>query len=361
VKLFSHFQGKLMELRRSPSRDLVEGMLEDLKEFLRNLGDGIDDDFFTAFAYRADGSLYGDLWRMLPDATWKIFTTLQERRDGRKDWIKDAVQHASQLERHRRARVKALHSPSAAQEVHSKVDGCACDEKWSAWVWFGALPRKTPFAGCSQPPSEGRISGVSADWAGFCKVHQLRHSLVKCREKFAQCDPGDQQGQTQNLYRIWRAGDISLEQVTLPLLQMDGFLHLDIRSARADFCTPNFAPLLIERNWYWSMNSWIPWELKRTTCWGARLHPPGASVLVTRCSRRGTDEKAEADVEWEIIGKVYLVSYYNTWGTSDGDMLQSWFDGSWASESWADKGWLNVADGWLVCGRSRRRRRRPRR
>jgi len=343
-------------------RQQVEGMIDILDRFLgrvgRRFGGQLDDDFFSGFAYRSDGSLYGQLWRSLPDSASKIHATVRDRAEGRKNWIKDSVVFKAYLGKHRRARVQAISSAPPPPEIPAKASGCVCKEKWSVWVWRW-LPIKRSFKGCGSFPVGYSMSGVKGNvsaWPGFCRVQQKRHTLARCRHKFAACDPSQTRDERPT-YRIWRSSAMVPEQVYLPLVQMDFFFHISARNSRADFCTPNFAPLMIQQEWYWSAYNWIPYELRRSSCAGARLHPPGASILITRCAHSGGKNKPNAVnlKEWQIVGTFYMVSYYNTWGTGDGDLMKDWFTGSWTGgasagkwgsiEALSSSAWTTQADG----------------
>ncbi|CAJ1393291.1 unnamed protein product [Effrenium voratum] len=175
-------------------------------------------------------------------------------------------------------------------------------------------------------------------WPSWVTRDELRAAQGfhrNCEQKYAACDPKAERVKPK--FMIYRSTDIlRADPVRLPLLQMDLHLHVDFRNRRADFCTPNFAPIMLDTNWHWSTFNWLPFDLRRSVCFGARIHPPGVSVQVTRCSHSGfgTMKKQTHSVEWSFTGVAYLISHYNTWGTGDGDMTQSWFGGS---QNWGQK------------------------
>jgi hypothetical protein len=331
VSTFKAMQAHLASLRKSPHRGLVNDMVLEVTRFLKSLDEGLDDDFFTAFAYIREGSLYGDLWESLPQAATTIVATLEERTKTRRSWVEESISQKSRLTTGRRARIRR--PVEEESEIPTAIDGCVCQDTWSGWQWRMGLPHRVYLDGCSTAEDAGgAISGLPFDAAevpGFCRVKQKKMSLVMCRDTFARCDPKVTKD-TRPTYSIWRAGHSNTfhrsQLVKLPLVQVDVFMNFDLRNFRGDYCTPNFAPLLIKYNYHYSAFSWSPWEVRRTNCLGARLHPPGVSLLLVRCQRGSGDT---VSVEWELVGSAYLIAYYNTWGTSDGDMMESWFTGSW--------------------------------
>ncbi|CAK0802000.1 unnamed protein product [Prorocentrum cordatum] len=344
VGTFKALQAHLASLRRSPHRGLVNDMMLEVTRFLKSLDDGLDDDFFTAFAYLRDGSLYGDLWESLPQAATTIVATLEQRTKTRRSWVEESISQKSRLTTGRRARIRKPEPEES--EIPTAIDGCVCEASWSGWQWSAGLPRRVYLDGCASNVSISGLPFDAAEVPGFCRVRQKRMSLVICRDTFARCDPKVLKD-TRPTYSIWRAGHSNAfhrsQLVKLPLVQVDVFMNFDVRNFRGDYCTPNFAPLLIlQYNYHWSAFSWSPWEVRRTNCLGARLHPPGVSLLLVRCQRGSGDA---VSVEWELVaekenrvGSAYLIAYlvafggpadYNTWGTSDGDMMESWFTGSW--------------------------------
>lgn len=335
---------QLASLKNKPTKANVEHMIKIVEAFLLDLNKDIDDDFYTGFGYGLDGKLFGDLWRSLADVSTRISSTIQDRQAVRTEWIKDTILYTAELKRMRRVRVKSkdIMDPD---EIPTSADGCVCENKWTAWLTFWILPTRREFDGCVKL-RKGSLLGASDDvtkWDGVCRAKQKRRSLVTCEQTFARCDPAVTVDRRPK-YSITNNNGVFQQNVELPILAFDMFMAFDMQDWRSDICTPNTAPLLIERSWYWNTLSWQPWEVKRSSCVSARIHPPGANVLITRCSHAGSDLSPENTVEWTVIGTFFLVSYYNVWGTTDGDFVASWLDMSWAKNIMAS-GFPGILDG----------------
>jgi hypothetical protein len=352
VRVFSGLQESLSELMRDPTNqrtyDEIERSVHGFVESLRDSTE-LDKDFLTAFAYKSDGTLYGDLWASLRDSGAKIVASLGERSRANRNWIAESIRDQALLEKGRRMRVRSPQKPKP--EIPTTAEACVCRESWTAWMW-NVVPYNSAFRGCAPFPDGGRPSfskGVdTSGWKGFCRTQKKRASLQECAQKWAPCDPS-LTNDTRPEFRIWRKGGQDLasrDSVTLPLVQTDLYITFQSISSRADICTPSFAPLLVKATRSWSTASWVPWELRKSNCFAARLHPPGVSVLIMRCNhgkmapgkKLATTPKS---VEWQVVITVYLVSYSNVWGTSEGDSTKSFFDGSWQGAA-ADKGFPGV-------------------
>jgi len=342
---YSLIQQTLKDLAKVPTKALMQYMVSTVEGYVRHLSQGaksmlMDNDFYKAFSYRKDGSLVGRLWSNLPSALSEIAATLQNRQEGRKQWITESIAYRSKLKTARRGRVRELEKNKT--RIPSEEEGCVCEEKWSAYEWTDdTFPRSVTNEGCVKPEghrwlfSKGNSSGV-------CKAKQDSVSFEKCKSKYAACDPEASPVRPQ--FQIWRSADVlHADPVRLPLLQLDLYMHVDIRNRRADFCTPNFAPIMLDTNWHWSTSSWLPYDLRRSVCFGARIHPPGVSLAVTRCEHKGMGiKRSSKSTEWSLTGVAYLISHYNVWGTGDGDMTHSWFAGgdNWGSKAMST-GWPN--------------------
>ncbi|CAJ1416751.1 unnamed protein product [Effrenium voratum] len=259
------------------------------------------------------------------------------RQESRKLWITESIVFRGKLKKARRLRVREIQANQT--QILSAVEGCSCLERWSFFLWKRLRPKHLAFTGCAED-TDGLSTNLGVNmtgspYDGVCQVQQDKHSVLNCEQKYAACDPKAERVKPK--FMIYRSTDIlRADPVRLPLLQMDLHLHVDFRNRRADFCTPNFAPIMLDTNWHWSTFNWLPFDLRRSVCFGARIHPPGVSVQVTRCSHSGfgTMKKQTHSVEWSFTGVAYLISHYNTWGTGDGDMTQSWFGGS---QNWGQK------------------------
>ncbi|CAL1171977.1 unnamed protein product [Cladocopium goreaui] len=337
---------KLARLSMDPTKAMVDEILKVLYDFLRRVQQGgknfyLDDDFYKAFGYRKDGSLFGKLWSNLPSALTEIAATLQTRKDTRTQWITESIAFRSKLKSARRMRVRELENDR--KTIATEVEGCICQEQWTAYKWRKLMPQLETFSGCVENSDQQSLKFVknSSSWKGFCKTKRDMYSAVttQCGVKFAECDPEAESKKPK--FQIWRSADV-LRAVRLPLLQLDLYLHIDLRNRRADFCTPNFAPLMLDSNTHWSMSNWLPYDLRRSGCFGARIHPPGFSLQLTRCRHRALGSSKKVTTEWSMTGVAYLVSHYNVWGTGDGDMTRTWFGGG---ENWgaaaASQGWPN--------------------
>lgn len=339
---------KLARLSMDPTKAMVDEILKVLYDFLRRVEQGgknfyLDDDFYKAFGYRKDGSLFGKLWSNLPSALTEIAATLQTRKDTRTQWITESIAFRSKLKSARRMRVRELENDR--KTIATEVEGCICQEQWTAYKWRKLMPQLETFSGCVENSDQQSLKFVknSRSWKGFCKTKRDMYSAVttQCGVKFAECDPEAESKKPK--FQIWRSADVlRAEPVRLPLLQLDLYLHIDLRNRRADFCTPNFAPLMLDSNTHWSMSNWLPYDLRRSGCFGARIHPPGFSLQLTRCRHRALGSSKKVTTEWSMTGVAYLVSHYNVWGTGDGDMTRTWFGGG---ENWgaaaASQGWPN--------------------
>merc|ERR1719394_1807824 len=93
VELFERFSVMLNDLKTNPSENLVRNMMNELKSFLHDMPKEMDADFYTAFSYRADGSLVGDLWRNLEESAEHIVSTLAERIQGREAWLVESIKY----------------------------------------------------------------------------------------------------------------------------------------------------------------------------------------------------------------------------------------------------------------------------
>jgi len=340
----------LTHLAETPKKEIVTRMLRSLHRFLRLLERGakqfrMDDNFYKAFAYRKDGSLFGNLWSNLPSALTEIAATLQSRRKTRTQWITESIAFRAKLKSARRMRVREQEGEK--KTIGTEVEGCICQESWSAYLWSNYLPHLKSFTGCVDNSEELSLKFAknSSGWKGFCKTKRDPYSATttRCVSKYAECDPEAESKKPK--FQIWRSADVlRADPVRLPLLQLDLYLHVDLRNRRADFCTPNFAPLMLDTNWHWSMSNWLPFDLRRSGCFGARVHPPGVSLQLTLCRHKalaGVNIKHRT-TEWSVTGVAYLLSHYNVWGTGDGDMTRDWFGGSgnWGAAA-AQQGWPN--------------------
>lgn len=340
---------KLERLSMNPSKESVKEILGTVHDFLRKMQQGgknfyLDDDFYKAFGYRKDGSLFGKLWSNLPSALTEIAATLQTRKDTRTQWITESIAFRSKLKSARRMRVRELEKDK--KTIATEVEGCICHEQWTAYTWRKYMPHLETFSGCVENSDQQSLKFVknSSSWKGFCKTKRDLYSAVttQCGVKYAECDP--EAGSKKPKFQIWRSADVlRADPVRLPLLQLDLYLHVDLRNRRADFCTPNFAPLMLDTNWHWSMSNWLPYDLRRSGCFGARIHPPGFSLQLTMCRHRALGGSSKRlTTEWSMTGVAYLLSHYNVWGTGDGDMTRTWFGGG---ENWgaaaASQGWPN--------------------
>lgn len=339
---------KLTTLSREPTKEKVDEILGVLHDFLRKVQQGgknfyLDDDFYKAFGYRKDGSLFGKLWSNLPNALTEIAATLQTRKDTRTQWITESIAFRSKLKSARRMRVREMENDR--KTIATEVEGCICQEQWTAYKWHKYRPQRETFSGCVENSDQRSLKFAknSSSWKGFCKTKRDMYSAVtaQCGVKYAECDP--KAGSKKPKFQIWRSADVlRADPVRLPLLQLDLYLHVDLRNRRADFCTPNFAPLMLDTNWHWSMSSWLPYDLRRSGCFGARIHPPGFSLQLTMCRHRALGQSKQITTEWSMTGVAYLLSHYNVWGTGDGDMTRTWFGGG---ENWgaaaSSAGWPN--------------------
>lgn len=339
---FERFRNHLKVLGKNPTKEKVDDMLRQLFSFVTRLKTAgsqfrMDDDFYKSFAYREDGSLIGHLWANLPSALTEIAATLQTRENRRTQWITESIAFRAKLKSARRMRLREMEL--AQKTIATKVEGCVCQERWSGYVWSNYLPGLKSFQGCVSNTKAMSLKFVhnSQGWKGFCKTKKDKSAVTgtSCKVKFAECDP--EATSTKPKFQIWRSADVlRADPVHLPLLQLDLYLHIDLRNRRADFCTPNFAAIMFDTNWHWSMSNWLPYDLRRSGCFGARIHPPGVSLQLTVCrhSALGGLQKEHKTTELSLTGVAYLLSHYNVWGTGDGDMTHNWFGGG---ENWGAK------------------------
>jgi hypothetical protein len=117
IKMFRKFEEDLKQLAERPVMSTVQRFREDLMDFVEKLHEGFDGDFYTAFAYRQDGSLFGDLWSTLGDVSTKIEANLEDRKAEHKAWITEGVMEHAALKKNRR------HAPTD-HIIHNSVRFC---------------------------------------------------------------------------------------------------------------------------------------------------------------------------------------------------------------------------------------------
>merc|ERR1719277_1905290 len=125
VELFERFSAMLDTLKNNPSEILVNDMMKELKSFLQDMPKEMDADFYSAFSYRADGSLVGDLWRNLKESAEDIVSTLAECAQGREAWIAESIKFEEELRTKRRYAIRVEQEAKRNQtEIPAEEEGC---------------------------------------------------------------------------------------------------------------------------------------------------------------------------------------------------------------------------------------------
>lgn len=350
VKDFTNLQSSLNALVLDPTQSKVEEMLEMVRKFMRDLRQGTDEDFYTAFAYHRDGRMVGDLFRTTRDTFTDILESLDSQEKTYTEWIRTSVEYADELKNMRRAHVKEL---ADTPEIAASVDGCACEERWSAWVISGGLPYRRSFDGCAVLEGNSGIWGYSEDvatWTGVCRAKKRLTAISKCDliGKLVACD-SSLAPSTSN-FRIWSTGSRS-SPVALPLVSTTFFLGLTVRPHTIpNFCGPDMARLAVLRTYQWASSSWLPWTQSRQSCWEAYIAPPGVKIDILQCRKgKGDDFQDESGTsDWTVTLTFPFLIRSNTWGVGgrpSGDSFQTWFTGTWLNPMKMVFG--NGIEGWL--------------
>ena len=116
----------------------VEAMLSVVKAYMLSIPEGMDYDVYTAFAYVAHGSLFGELLRGEKEAGLTITETLKDREAIFASWIQTSIEYAVELKTGRRANVVEKSQP--LPDTPAAADGCTCNREWSAWARKGVVP-----------------------------------------------------------------------------------------------------------------------------------------------------------------------------------------------------------------------------